>query len=103
MTKKLLAIVLGLSAWIAGTVAATIGQSGTAAAQTLFKIERAHADYTPTLDGTDPIFILILGSDSRPGTPMNRGRSDSIHILGHQPGRNTARRSTASRATRGCR
>ena len=51
MTKKILAIVLGLSAWIAGTVAATVGQSGTAAAQTLFKIERAHADYTPTLDG----------------------------------------------------
>ena len=37
MTKKILAIVLGLSAWIAGTVAATVGQSGTAAAQTLFK------------------------------------------------------------------
>ena len=85
MTKKLIAIVLGLSAWIAGTVAATVGQPTPAAAQVLFKIERAHADYTPTLDGTDPLFILILGSDSRPGTPMNRGRSDSIHILGINP------------------
>ena len=90
MTKKILAIVLGLSAWIAGTVAATVGQSGTAAAQTLFKIERAHADYTPSLDGTDPIFVLILGSDSRPGTPMNRGRSDSIHILGINPAQHRA-------------
>jgi len=85
MTKKLIAIVLGLTAWIAGTIAATVGQSTPAAAQALFKIERAHADYTPTLDGTNPLFILILGSDSRPGTPMNRGRSDSIHILGINP------------------
>ena len=51
----------------------------------MFKIERAHADYTPTLDGSEPIFVLLLGSDSRPGTPMNRGRSDSIHILGINP------------------
>jgi LCP family protein required for cell wall assembly len=85
MTKKLLAIVLGLSAWIGGTVAASLGQSGTAVAQPVFQIQRAHADYTPSLDGTDPIFILILGSDSRPGEPMNRGRSDSIHILGINP------------------
>jgi LCP family protein required for cell wall assembly len=85
MTRKLIAIVLGLSAWIAGTVAATVGKPAPAAAQALFKIERAHADYTPSLDGTDPIFILILGSDSRPGTPMNRGLSDSIHILGINP------------------
>ncbi len=90
MTKKLIAIVLGLSAWITGTVAATVGQTGTAAAQSLFKIERAHADYTPSLDGTDPIFILILGSDSRPGEPMNRGRSDSIHILGINPAKHRA-------------
>ena len=85
MTKKILAIVLGLSAWIGGTVAASVGQTGTAAAQPLFKIERAHADYTPTLDGSEPIFVLLLGSDSRPGEPMNRGRSDSIHILGINP------------------
>ena len=85
MTKKLLAVVLGLSAWITGTVAATIGHTGTAAAQSLLKLERAHADYTPSLSGNDPIFILVLGSDSRPGTPMNKGRSDSIHILGINP------------------
>jgi hypothetical protein len=100
MTKKILAIVLGLSAWIGGTVAASLGQSGTAAAQTLFKIERAHADYTPTLDGGEPIFVLLLGSDARPGEQMNRGRSDSIHILGSTR-RRTAPRSSASRATRG--
>ena len=86
MIKKCIAVALGLSAWIAGMTAATLGQSGTAsAAQPLFAIERAHANYTPSLDGTTPIFILLLGSDARPGTPMNRGLSDSIHILGINP------------------
>jgi hypothetical protein len=60
MTKKLLAVVLGLSAWIGGTVAATIGNAP-AAAEPLFVIQKAHADYQPSLDGNDPIFILLLG------------------------------------------
>jgi LCP family protein required for cell wall assembly len=89
MTKKLLAVVLGLSAWIGGTVAATIGNAP-AAAEPLFVIQKAHADYQPSLDGNDPIFILLLGSDSRPGTPMTKGRSDSIHILGINPAEHRA-------------
>ncbi|MDP9184234.1 MAG: LCP family protein [Actinomycetota bacterium] len=89
MTRRLLAVVLGLSAWIGGTVAATIGTSPAAAAP-MFVIQRAHADYTPSLDGSDPIFILLMGSDSRPGTPMTKGRSDSIHILGINPAEHRA-------------
>jgi polyisoprenyl-teichoic acid--peptidoglycan teichoic acid transferase len=89
MTRRLLAVVLGLSAWISGTVAATIGTSPAAAAP-MFVIQRAHADYTPSLDGSDPIFILLMGSDSRPGTPMTKGRSDSIHILGINPAEHRA-------------
>ncbi len=89
MTKKLIAVVLGLSAWIGGTVAANIGSTPAAAAP-LFVIQHAHAEYTPSLDGSDPIFVLLLGSDSRPGTPMNKGRSDSIHILGINPAEHRA-------------
>ena len=89
MTKKLIAVVLGLSAWIGGTVAANIGSTPAAAAP-LFVIQRAHAEYTPSLDGSDPIFVLLLGSDSRPGAPMNKGRSDSIHILGINPAEHRA-------------
>jgi LCP family protein required for cell wall assembly len=90
MTKKLLAIVLGLSAWIGGTMAATVGTAGTAAAQPMFVLERAHADYTPSLDGNDPIFILLMGSDSRPGTPLEKGRADSLHVLGINPAEHRA-------------
>jgi polyisoprenyl-teichoic acid--peptidoglycan teichoic acid transferase len=89
MTKKLIAVVLGLAAWIGGTVAASIGSTPAAAAP-LFVIQRAHANYAPSLDGSDPIFILLLGSDSRPGTPMTKGRSDSIHILGINPAEHRA-------------
>jgi LCP family protein required for cell wall assembly len=91
MIKKLLAVVLGLSAWIGGTVAGTIGNGTAAQATPLFKLEQAHADFTPSLDGTTPIFILLMGSDSRPGvTPMEKGRSDSIHILGINPAEHRA-------------
>jgi LCP family protein required for cell wall assembly len=85
MTKKLLAIVLGLSAWIGGTMAATVGAASSASAQPMFELVRAHADYTPSLDGNTPIFILLMGSDSRPGYTLEEGRADSLHILGINP------------------
>ena len=37
---------------------------------------------TLALSTVDMIFILVLGSDSRPGTPVDQGLCDSIHILG---------------------
>jgi polyisoprenyl-teichoic acid--peptidoglycan teichoic acid transferase len=86
MTKKLLAVILGLSAWIGGTVAATIGNGTAAQASPLFSLQKVNADYTPSLTGDQPVFILLLGSDARPGvTPMDKGLSDSIHILGINP------------------
>jgi LCP family protein required for cell wall assembly len=48
-------------------------------------IGRAHADYAPSLTGSTPIFILILGSDSRGDQAIEQGRADSIHILGINP------------------
>src|SRR6185437_2762309 len=36
----------------------------------------------PALEGKRPLFILVLGSDARPGEPILRERSDSIHIIG---------------------
>ena len=103
MTKKLLAVVLGLSAWIGGTVAATIGNGTAAQATPLFELEQAHADYTPSLDGNTPIFILLMGSDSRPGRDADgpRGAPTRSTSSASTPPR-TARPSSASRATRTC-
>ncbi|MGZ4149069.1 MAG: hypothetical protein ACXVQJ_03405, partial [Actinomycetota bacterium] len=85
MTKRLIAVVLTLSAWVGGTVVGSISAAQPAAGKALLTIGRAHGDYEPPLDGSTPIFILVLGSDARPGTPTDRGLSDSIHILGINP------------------
>jgi LCP family protein required for cell wall assembly len=38
--------------------------------------------YVSALQGERPLFILALGSDARPGQPIEQQRSDSIHIIG---------------------
>jgi cell envelope-related function transcriptional attenuator common domain len=85
VTRKLIAATLVLLSWVGGTALGSLAGAVPAAATPLLTIGRAHANYLPTLDGTKPIFILILGSDARPGTPVDRGLSDSIHILGINP------------------
>jgi LCP family protein required for cell wall assembly len=85
VTRRILATCLALGAWIGGTIAGSLGAAPAANATPLLVVGRAHADYLPALDGSKPIFILILGSDARPGTPTERGLSDSIHILGINP------------------
>jgi LCP family protein required for cell wall assembly len=83
--RKLLGLTLALSAWVTGTVAGSLANAPSADAAPLLVVGRAHADYLPALSGDKPIFILVLGSDARPGTPMEHGLSDSIHILGINP------------------
>ncbi len=84
MIKRLLAVTFALAAWIGGTLAGSIGTAHPASGAPLFVIGRAHADYAPALGG-DPIWILVLGSDARPGEQMDHSRADSIHILGINP------------------
>jgi LCP family protein required for cell wall assembly len=55
------------------------------------EIHSAHgASFIPALQGKRPLFILALGSDARPGEPLERERSDSIHIIGVNPAAHTA-------------
>jgi LCP family protein required for cell wall assembly len=74
-----------LAAWVVGsTVGATPGPR-TARALPLFQIEQAHAEHVPVLDGSEPIFVLLLGSDARPGEQVSRLRADSVHIVAINP------------------
>ena len=84
MRRRLVAIVATLAAGVSGLGVATL-QATPAASVPRLQIGDAHAEYGPSLSGNDPIFILILGSDSRPGTPLDKGLCDSIHILGINP------------------
>jgi LCP family protein required for cell wall assembly len=85
----LIASAVVLVAWVSGTIAGSVG-GNVAGASPFMSIGRAHADYKPALSGNEPVFILVLGSDARPGTPVNRGLCDSIHILGINPAEHRA-------------
>jgi len=90
IARRVLAAALALAAWVAGTLVGSIGGAPPAEGAPLLKIGRAHAEFEPALDGKEPIFVLVLGSDARPGTPMERGLADSIHILGINPAKRRA-------------
>jgi polyisoprenyl-teichoic acid--peptidoglycan teichoic acid transferase len=83
--KKLLIAAALLTVWVTGSVLGSLGSIPAASGQPLMVVGKAHATFEPALTGEDPIFILVLGSDARPGTPVERGLADSIHILGINP------------------
>lgn len=83
-------IALLLVAWVAGTALGTVAPAKPAAAMPFFEIERAHAGYVPTLNGSSPIFILFLGSDARPGETITGQRADSIHLVAINPAKHKA-------------
>jgi polyisoprenyl-teichoic acid--peptidoglycan teichoic acid transferase len=88
------ALALGLVlAWVAGStlgVATPASKPRAAQAMPLFQIQPAHAGYTPALDGSEPVFILVLGSDARPGETITGERADSIHIVALNPAKGRA-------------
>jgi polyisoprenyl-teichoic acid--peptidoglycan teichoic acid transferase len=88
--KRAVAAIFVLSAWVGGTVLGSIGGAPPATGGPFLQVGRAHAEFEPVLDGKEPIFVLVLGSDARPGTPVDRGLADSIHILGINPAKGKA-------------
>jgi polyisoprenyl-teichoic acid--peptidoglycan teichoic acid transferase len=84
MRQRLIATLATFAAGVSGLCVATL-QATPAVSAPVMQIGAAHAEYGPSLTGSDPIFILILGSDSRPGTALEDGLCDSIHILGIDP------------------
>lgn len=72
-------------AWVVGSVLGAAPRPRTAAAAPLFQLEPAHASFVPVLDGSEPIFVLLIGSDARPGENIAETRADSLHILAINP------------------
>jgi LCP family protein required for cell wall assembly len=48
------------------------------------------AAYSPDLPSRGPLFVLVIGSDARPGQSVNATRGDSLHIVGVNPATGTA-------------
>jgi LCP family protein required for cell wall assembly len=94
LTRRGWIALVALVAWTAGTVLGTVSNRGDVAnaqsATPAIEVGPAHAGYVPTLDGRKPIFVLLLGSDARPGEPVDRERTDSIHILAINPAKHRA-------------
>lgn len=84
-----LVAVLFLS-WVVGTALGTAPGRSSARATPLLQLEQARAGYVPVLDGSTPIFILVLGSDARPGEEITAQRSDSIHVVAINPAKHRA-------------
>jgi polyisoprenyl-teichoic acid--peptidoglycan teichoic acid transferase len=91
-------VLAGLVLWVAGATLGAFADGGSASASSgsagnapLLEIGKAHpAQAVPSLTGSKPIFILCLGSDARPGEPLEGERTDSIHILAINPAKKRA-------------
>ena len=83
-------LVAFVAAWVAGSALGATEPASHAAAAPLFQLERAHAEFVPALDGSKPIFVLVIGSDARPDQAVESQRADSIHIVSINPAEHRA-------------
>lgn len=91
MSRRLAVGALALVAWVTGSVLGAGSPGGSlAAAAPLLQIGQAHAEFTPVLDGSEPIFILVIGSDARPDQAVSEQRADSLHLVGINPAKGKA-------------
>jgi polyisoprenyl-teichoic acid--peptidoglycan teichoic acid transferase len=51
---------------------------------------RGEARFAPGVPSSDPLFILAIGSDARPGQAVAGARADSLHVIGINPRRGAA-------------
>ena len=90
-TRRRIALVGVLAvAWVAGSVLGAAPSPRRAAAAPLFQLEPAHASFAPVLDGSEPIFVLVIGSDARPDEEITSARADALHIVAINPAKKKA-------------
>jgi LCP family protein required for cell wall assembly len=84
-----------IGAWVAGGALLAEPPRVQAQTETPTAMELGHAgeaEFLPNLEGADPIFVLAIGSDARPGfcEPVERCRADSLHLIAINPRRRAA-------------
>ncbi|HXF56294.1 MAG TPA: LCP family protein [Actinomycetota bacterium] len=76
-------LLLLVAATVVGPALLGSRSAGRPRALPLLAVGTTHRDsYLPVLDRRRPLFVLVLGSDARPGEPVARLRADSIHLIG---------------------
>jgi polyisoprenyl-teichoic acid--peptidoglycan teichoic acid transferase len=71
-------------AWVSGSVLGAAAPGREADAATVV-VSQAHADYVPSLSGDEPVFVLVIGGDARPGADVTHSLADSIHLVSVDP------------------
>ena len=91
MRRRAAFLVVSLVAWVAGS--ALGGVDGTIAARAQSAgvvLGKAHAGYTPSLNGSKTVVILAVGSGARPGDNVMRSLGDSLHLIFLNPAKQRA-------------
>src|SRR5919206_3912902 len=72
---------VALTTWVAGSALGTIPPAASHAAPEYPQMILRAAHPNAPVGGNGPIFLLAIGSDSRPGTPITRGHSDVLQLI----------------------
>jgi len=89
--RRAFIVVVSLVAWVAGSALGGVGPSIQARASSSgLAIGKAHAGYTPSLTGSKPVVILVVGSGARQGDDVLHSLADSIHLLFINPAKHHA-------------
>jgi polyisoprenyl-teichoic acid--peptidoglycan teichoic acid transferase len=84
-------LVMALVTWVAGSALGATGGTPAAHAQSSgIVIGKAHAGYTPSLTGSKPIVLLMVGSGARPGDDVQHSLADSLHLVFINPAKKHA-------------
>lgn len=82
MSRRASFLAVALVVWVLGSALGSVDGAVTARAQsTGVVVGKAHAAYTPSLTGSDPVVILAIGSGARPGENVMRSLGDSLHLI----------------------
>ena len=91
MRRTVAFVTLALVAWVAGSALGGVGGPVAARAQDSgIAVGKAHAGYTPSLTGSKPIVLLMVGSGARPGDDVMHSLADSIHLVFVNPAKKQA-------------
>ncbi len=79
--RKVAIVALVLAMWVAAVAVTGSGRDPATAQSSGVIVGKAHAGFTPSLSGDEPIVILAIGSGARPGDDVMHSLADSIHVI----------------------
>ena len=82
MRRRAVVVIVCLAAWVTGSALGGVGPSSLAhASSSGLAMGTAHAGFTPSLSGSKPVVILVVGSGARQGEDVLHSLADSIHLV----------------------